>query len=722
MTYLKELLTQIQQRNFTKFMELWEEYCASDVVDSDELLEILQAIKESDFAKPFSKMIESAIPLWKKVSDPNEAYNVLKLLFDLQTSNTPELADLATQAIKDKYPNDPLQGERLRLVGLRTRDQFQGCLSKYDLLAHLQKGKFIFHRGGWGTGEIVDVSPIRQQVSAEFEHQPGIKHVSFEHAFKSLVPLSDDHFLARRFGNPDALEAEAMKDAVNVVKLLLRDLGPKTAGEIKEELSEWVIPEESWTKWWQNARAKLKQNPLIESPESLREPFRLRSKAVSQDDRLERAIEGKSEPNELIQAATDFLRDLPNKEEHREVKETLRKKLEALLESPNLTPVQELLICICLDMQFSHRIPGKELSALIQKIENPEEAVESIDILAMKKRILTLIREHRADSTKLFFHFLLTLKHNTLRDYVLKDLNQPETQQQLENQLKKLLQHPETHPEFFIWYFQKSVSQEDPSLPFGNKEGHLQLLEAYLLLINRLESKPENKEIVKKMIQILFAKRYEIVRKLIEEADIAYVTEFLLLASKCQEIAPHDMKILRSLAAVVHPSLDTERRREKEIASNNIIWTTEEGFRKVQERVKQIGTTEIVENAREIEVARAHGDLRENAEFKSALERRSRLQGELKTLSDQINRARVLTTHDILLDEVGVGNIVEVINSKGSRVTYTILGPWDADVDKNIISFQSQLAQLMAGCKSGDKFQFRDETLTIGQIRSYLES
>ena len=55
-------------------------------------------------------------------------------------------------------------------------------------------------------------------------------------------------------------------------------------------------------------------------------------------------------------------------------------------------------------------------------------------------------------------------------------------------------------------------------------------------------------------------------------------------------------------------------------------------------------------NAREIEAARALGDLRENAEFKAALERRARLQSELKFLSDQIGKARILTPEDVVAE------------------------------------------------------------------------
>jgi transcription elongation GreA/GreB family factor len=96
------------------------------------------------------------------------------------------------------------------------------------------------------------------------------------------------------------------------------------------------------------------------------------------------------------------------------------------------------------------------------------------------------------------------------------------------------------------------------------------------------------------------------------------------------------------------------------------------------------------------------------------------LQAELKFLSDQLNRTRIITKQDISTDEVGVGSIVQCVNQKGQPIHYTLLGPWDADPEKNILSFQSKLAQTMKGLSIGDKFQFQGDSFTISGISSYL--
>lgn len=270
------------------------------------------------------------------------------------------------------------------------------------------------------------------------------------------------------------------------------------------------------------------------------------------------------------------------------------------------------------------------------------------------------------------------------------------------------------YPDAFFWYFQKIIAEEP--VPFADKEHQKQFLEAYLILLHYIEQKPEYRDLVKKMYQLLTAKRYAIIRSIIEGASIEYLSEFLLLASKCQTFSKQDMSIFQSLSEVVRPEMAGKKKEKDE----DVIWTTQEGYQKIQERIQLIGTVEIVNNAKEIEAARSLGDLRENSEYKFALEKRSRLQSELRTLSRQFQKARVIMKEDILTEEVGVGAVVDLLDSKGKKITYILLGPWDADPEKNILSIESKLAQAMLGHRKGEKFEFQGEHFLIDDIKSFL--
>jgi transcription elongation GreA/GreB family factor len=129
----------------------------------------------------------------------------------------------------------------------------------------------------------------------------------------------------------------------------------------------------------------------------------------------------------------------------------------------------------------------------------------------------------------------------------------------------------------------------------------------------------------------------------------------------------------------------------------------------------------MVLNAKEIEEARSHGDLKENAEYKAALEKRARIQSEIKTLSDALQKASILTKNDVVTDKVGIGTIVTCQNSKGAFVTFTLLGSWEASPEKNILSSQSKLAKRMIDKKVGESFDFQEEKFTIREIESFFD-
>ncbi len=723
MSYLEEFKIRINSREFPKFFQLWEEYCTNDVVDVEELLQLLQMIKNSDMAKPFGKIVETVIPLLDTIENQKSRYDVLKLLIDLQTTNTPLLADLSLNYLKERHENNAIFNERIRLTGLRGRENFQGALTNHELLAHMEVGNFVYHVGGWGTGEIMEISALLEQAIIEFENVSGRKSINYVNAFKTLTPLLNDNFYVKRFADADELEKQARENPVEVIKLLLRDLGPKNASEIKDELCELVIPENDWTKWWQGARAKLKKDPLIETPDNLKYPFKLRKIEISQQERLDKAISNKKDPEEILLTTYNFMRDLPNARKHENITKTLQNKLAHLLEHDELTKTLKLQILILLETMFNQERQELKSSDEIRTLNLPEieQIISDIQILALKKRALVQIRELRKDWAEIFLSMLFSIQQSALRDYLLTELNQGDSKEPLSLKLQALSENPTMHPEFLVWFFQKLLGSES-GVPFADKEGQLKFFEALLILYSNIENKPEYRELSKKIYTILSNKRYENVRTILEGTDIEFVKEFLLLASKCQSLTDHDLKILRSLAEVVHPSLSHKTHlKALKHTDGHTIWTTESGYMKTQERLKQIATKEMLENAKEVEAARALGDLRENSEYKFACEKRARLQGEMKTLSELLNKARIITSEDIYPNEVSVGSIIDVKDPKGQLITYTILGPWDVDLDNNVLSFQSKFAQSMIGAKVKDSFQFKDEEYTVENIKSFLD-
>jgi len=130
---------------------------------------------------------------------------------------------------------------------------------------------------------------------------------------------------------------------------------------------------------------------------------------------------------------------------------------------------------------------------------------------------------------------------------------------------------------------------------------------------------------------------------------------------------------------------------------------TASGLRRLKEELKQLQTVERLKISKEIEVARAHGDLRENAEYHAAKEKQSHIEGRILNLNDWIARAEVIDVSKLSGDKVVFGATVKLLDVETDKeVTYTLVGELEADIKRRLISVTSPLARGLIGKAVGD--------------------
>jgi transcription elongation factor GreA len=117
-----------------------------------------------------------------------------------------------------------------------------------------------------------------------------------------------------------------------------------------------------------------------------------------------------------------------------------------------------------------------------------------------------------------------------------------------------------------------------------------------------------------------------------------------------------------------------------------------------------------------IAVAREHGDLSENAEYHAARERQSFVEGRISELEDVTSRAEVIDTSKLTSKTVTFGTSVEVADEETDEESvFHIVGPYEADTSKGLVSTSSPLARGLIGKTVGDSA----EVHTPGGIKSY---
>ncbi len=138
-------------------------------------------------------------------------------------------------------------------------------------------------------------------------------------------------------------------------------------------------------------------------------------------------------------------------------------------------------------------------------------------------------------------------------------------------------------------------------------------------------------------------------------------------------------------------------------ADNKIYPVTVEGRAALDAELKKLMTVERPAVQQAIETARAHGDLKENAEYHAAKEKQSFIEGRIQYINS-LASAQVIDPTALNYPHVVFGATVKLSDvDSGTEVTYKIVGTDEADVTKNKISIGSPIARALIGKKVGDE-------------------
>jgi transcription elongation factor GreA len=131
---------------------------------------------------------------------------------------------------------------------------------------------------------------------------------------------------------------------------------------------------------------------------------------------------------------------------------------------------------------------------------------------------------------------------------------------------------------------------------------------------------------------------------------------------------------------------------------------TTQGYATLKKKLKKLKTIERPENIKAIEVARAHGDLSENAEYHAAKERQSFLEGKIGEIGYKLGNARVIDPASVPKDTVRFASrvLVENLDSQ-EEIEYMLVGADEADIKKGKIFVSSPLGSALIGKKPGEE-------------------
>ena len=134
---------------------------------------------------------------------------------------------------------------------------------------------------------------------------------------------------------------------------------------------------------------------------------------------------------------------------------------------------------------------------------------------------------------------------------------------------------------------------------------------------------------------------------------------------------------------------------------------TKKGYLQLEQELKNLKGVDRPNIIAAIAEARSHGDLSENAEYSAAKEKQSFIEGRIQELEAVVSRAQVIDPQTIKGDVIRFGATVLVVDEDTDAETkYQIVGDYEADIEKNLISVSSPLAKALIGKEVGDVAEY----------------
>ncbi len=564
-------------------------------------------------------------------------------------------------------------------------------------LTLLAESGCCMHRS-WGFGRIKTVDTVFARFTIDFAGKPG-HTMDLGFAAESLKPIPKDHILARKANDLENVRQMATHH-LELIKLVLNSYGGRaTADQIQQALVPDVIRDD-WKKWWETARREMKKDGHFIVPLKKTEPVVFQAQETSLQTRLMvnfRAAKGLKARVAIVSELSKSAPDLTDKQ----------------------AAAAEIITALNADIVSHQRTqPGVALEAIFARDELREIAglppvpdeITAAQIWAQDIKFGTVLEQipaakhhHALESFKAAnperWHEVLRGSLNSVSAKLCREfaslLIQEGKMDLLKDALARFINQHTANSELLLWF------GRERSDTFADILGP----EVFRAMLTAMERDQFNEKRSNRLREFILDD-HELLAELTASADIEVVKDL----TRALQLSPvfDDMDKRSLLARLVksHPAIQSliSGEQTKQDSSMLVSW---ESLERRKAEYQELVQKKIPANSREIATARSYGDLSENHEFKAAKEMQKMLMRRKDELETQLTRARGTDFANARTDIVSIGTVVRAVDLGANQTeTFTILGAWDSDPDKGVISYLSPVAQSLLNNKVGDEVEF----------------
>jgi transcription elongation factor GreA len=574
-------------------------------------------------------------------------------------------------------------------------------------LEAMKPGAYVVHRS-WGFGQIKSYDDATQKLTIDFK---GKKSHAMDPAFcvTTMEVLPDNHLLVRKETEPKKIADLIADNPAQLIVEALESYPNKATTAIDLEITlAQVIGEEKFKKWWADARKAVAKDPRVLVPEKKTECYVLRETPVSAEDEIFDQFNATRSARRRIALAEEFAAASKGGQ-GANLAELLKGVADAVKDSNQLDAAERLYGASVRDRiaKLANVDPATfepSQASLVSNLRDLPAMAEKIPV-QFQGRFLELIKEtHPIECRDIVFN-LLKVSQGKFTTECINFLIENDYADDLAATLKRWQTEQNLRAPVLLWIVKNRHSKKFAKLL--NDLITPRLLSAIFFAIDY------------EALQAASARRIPLGDILSDDADLIAdllstadpetardLANTLLLNQGFEELTK---KSLLARFIKIFPNIQSLVAQDAEGKEDQLL-VSRDSFERKREEYEQIVSRKIPENSKAIAVAREHGDLKENSEYKMAKQDQQVLMAQKSQLERELARARVTDFKDATVEQVSVGSVVEVRVPDGHTTRYTILGVWDGDPDRQIISYKTPLGAALIGKRPGETVKVKTGT------------
>lgn len=565
-------------------------------------------------------------------------------------------------------------------------------------LLRLTESGFCMHRS-WGFGRIRTVDTVFARFTIDFPDKPG-HTMDLAFAAETLKPIPRDHILARKATDLEGLRQMAARNHLDLIKLVLTSFGGKaTVEQIQQVLVPDVIRDD-WKKWWETARAEMKKDGHFLLPLKKTEPIQYQAQESTLQERLLaefRAARGLKARVAVVQEILRNAADLTDKAAAaQELIQTLNAEIATHLRTQ---PAVALEAIFARDdvRAMAGLAPAEDdiTAAQVWAQETPFSEIMEALPAAKHRRALETFKAAQPER----WHAVLLEAMNQVSARLCREfadlLIQEGRFEELKATLARLINQHAASSELLLW------------LGKSRNEAFADILgpEVFRAMLSAME-RDQTQERRRSKLRDFVLDDPSLLDDLTATADLEVIKDLTRALQLCSVFDDMDKRSLLARLVKSHPAVQSLLGGEQ-TRQDNVLLVSWESLERRRAEYEELVQKRIPANSREIALARSYGDLSENHEYKAAKEMQKHLLRLKAEMEAQLVRARGTDFSNPRTDVVSLGTVVRATDlNSGQPETFTILGAWDTDFDRGIISYLTPVAQALLNHKVGDEVEF----------------